>query len=76
MALIHFLAVLCLLPQIELTYPPLQNAHSLLYQKAIEDLGPHDGCLYFITLDTGSGFQKIAVANDTMDKLAIFGLAT
>ena len=41
--------------------------------EAIEDLGPHDGCLYFITLDAGSGFHQMAVADDTMDKLAFFG---
>ena len=41
--------------------------------EAIEDLGPHNGHLYFITLDAGSGFHQIAVADVTMDKLACFG---
>ena len=41
--------------------------------EAIENLGPHHGRLFFITLDAGSGFHQIAVADDTMDKLAFFG---
>ena len=44
--------------------------------EAIEDLGPHGGRLYFITLDSRSGFHQIAVADNTMDKLVFFGLAT
>ena len=41
--------------------------------EAIENLGPHNSCLYFITLEAGSGFHQITVADDTMDKLAFFG---
>ena len=40
---------------------------------AIEDLGSHDGQLHFITLDAGSGFHQITVADDTIDKLAFYG---
>ena len=41
--------------------------------EAIENFAPYDGCLYFITLDAGSGFHQITVADDTKDKLAFFG---
>ena len=44
--------------------------------KAIEDLGPHNGRLYFITLDARSGLYQIAMADDTMDKLVFLALTT
>ena len=43
------------------------------YAEAIENLDPRHGRLFFITLDARSGFHQIAVADDTMDKLAFFG---
>ena len=52
--------VLYLVSQAQLVHPSFQSSYSVVR-------------LHFITLDAGSGFHQIVVADDTIDKLAFYG---